>query len=106
MPRPAAISAIPFSTPASSSGSRPTGGSVVVRDERKACPLGKPRACDDRTLDHSSTGKPHGHTIGGHCPNGHGRQWRPPITLVTVSHAAARPGLTPTLSHYKVPVHP
>jgi hypothetical protein len=34
-----------------------------VRDEREACPLGKPRTRDDRTLDHPGTGKPHGHTI-------------------------------------------
>jgi YgiT-type zinc finger domain-containing protein len=49
-------------------------GSVVVRDEREACPLGKPRACDDRTLDHPGTGKPHGHTIAGHCPDRDGRR--------------------------------
>jgi hypothetical protein len=75
-----------------------------VRDEREACPLGKPRACDDRTLDHSGPGKPHGHTMAGHCANGHGRQWRPPINHA-VSHAAARPGLTPTLSQ-KVSAQP
>jgi hypothetical protein len=34
--------------------------SVVVRNERQACPVGEPRACDDRTPDHPGTGKPHG----------------------------------------------
>jgi hypothetical protein len=48
-----------------------------VRHEREACPLGEPRACDDRTLDHPGTGKPHSHTVAGHSPNRDGRQGRP-----------------------------
>src|SRR5262249_31414128 len=40
MPRPAAISAIPFSTPASSSGSRPTGGPSSWGTSVRRVPLG------------------------------------------------------------------